>query len=215
MTKSSTGAGRRGRYARYLAHYTKKNNLLIVLGLLFVAGMALGVLLLRGAGEETTSLLERVVGGFIARRQQAGLSENFFSAFGSSMLFVLALFVSGFCAIAQPIIVAAPLIRGVGFGFSAASLYARYGAAAAGFVGVLILPGMLISTVAILLCCKQALRLSGAFFYTMRPRATRSAEPFFLRGYCFNHALAAGLCALSAFIEAVLYVVFANSFVLG
>ena len=215
MAKSSGSAARRRYYARYFAYYTQKNNTLILLGALFVAGMILGAMLLRGAGAETISLLERVVGGFIARRQQSGLSENFISAFASSMLFVAVLFVSGFCAIAQPLIVSAPLIRGLGFGFSAASLYARYGADAIGIVGVLILPGMLISTVAILICCKQALRLSGAFFFTMRPHAAKAGEPLPLRVYCLGYALAVGLCALGAFVEAALYVVFANSLILG
>jgi len=212
---ANSAGGKRRYYARYLAHYTKKNNVLLVLGALFMAGVILGAMLLNGAGDETIGLLERVLGGFIARRQQGGLSENFFSAFGSSMLFVAVLFVIGFCAVAQPVIVAAPLIRGLGFGFTAAALYARYGTAAAGFVGVLILPGMLITTVAILLCCKQALRLSGAFFFAMRPRAAGADQPFSLRVYVLSFTLASGLCALSAFAEAVLYVVFANSFVLG
>jgi len=215
MTKDTAGAGRRRYYARHIAHYTKKNHLLIALGALFLAGMILGAILLRGAGYETLSLLERVVGGLLTRRSQSGLSENFFSAFGSSMLFILVLFVCGFCAIAQPVIISLPLIRGLGFGFSAASLYARYGASATGIVGVLMLPGMLLSTVAILLCCKQALRLSGAFFLTMHPTAAKAEQPFSLQAYCFGHAFAAGLCALSAFIEAILYVAFANSLVLG
>jgi len=208
-------AAKRKHYARHIAHYTKKNNVLIALGALFIAGMILGAITLRGAGYETVGLLERVVGGFITRRAQSGLYENAISAFGSSMLFVGVVFVSGFCAIAQPVIVLAPFIRGLGFGFSAASLYVRYGASAAGIVGVLMLPGMLVSTVAILICCRQALRLSGTFFTAMRREAAKPGEPFSLRAYCFSHALAAGLCGLGAFLEAALYVAFANSFVLG
>ena len=202
-------------YARYIAHYTKKNNTIIALGGLFIAGMVLGVMLLRGAGHDTLLLLERLVGGFIAGRAQAGLYENFISAFSSSMLFVVAVFVAGFCAIAQPVILAVPLVRGLGFGFSAASLYLRYGAQATGMVGVLMLPGMLLSTLAILICCRQALRFSGAFFAAMRNESDKTAHPLSLRAHCAVHAFALGLCALGAFIEAVLYLAFANSFVLS
>ncbi|MCL2578816.1 MAG: hypothetical protein FWE32_02175 [Oscillospiraceae bacterium] len=215
MAAGTTGAARRRYYARHIAHYTKKNNTLIGLGALFLIGMILGAVILRGAGEETVGLLERVVGGFITRRAQSGLSENFFSAFGSSMLFILVLFVSGFCAIAQPVILSIPLIRGLGFGFSAASLYLRYGASATGMVGVLMLPGMLLSTVAILLCCRQSLRLSGRFFAAIRPSPAGSEPVFSLRNYCFGYISAACLVALSAFAEAVLYLAFANSIVLG
>jgi len=208
-------SSKRRYYARYIAHYTKKNNTLISLGGLFVAGMILGVMLLRGAGHDTLGLLERLVSGFIAGRTEAGLYENFISAFGSSILFVGAVFVAGFCAIAQPVILAVPFVRGLGFGFSAASLYLRYGAQATGMVGVLMLPGMLLSTLAILICCRQALRLSGSFFATMRPDADKTAQPLCLRTHCTVHAFALGLCALSALIEAALYLAFANSFVLG
>ena len=208
-------SAKRRYYARYIAHYTKKNNTLIALGGLFIAGMVIGAVLLRGAGQDTLLLLERLVGGFISGRAQAGMYENFISAFGSSMIFVFVVFVAGFCAIAQPVILAVPLVRGLGFGFSAASLYLRLGAQATGIVGVLMLPGMLISTLAILICCRQALRLSAGFFAAMRGDADKAAQPLSLRAHCVSHAFALGLCALSAFIEAALYLAFANSLVLS
>ena len=201
-------------YARYVARYAGKNTSTLALGALFLAGMALGAMLLRGAGPETLRLLEQVVGGFIDRRTTAGMSENFASAFTASMLFVGAVFVLGFCAIAQPVIAAAPLVRGLGFGFSAAMLYMSYGTQAIGVVGVLMLPGMLLSTLAVIICCRQALRLSGTFFAHIRPGAGSTAEPIGLRAYCFSHLFAVGLCALGALAEAALYLAFANSLVL-
>ena len=211
----AAGSVRRRYYVRHIARYTQKNNLLIALGGLFVAGMALGVFMLGGAGDETISLFESLVGGVITRRAEANLSDNFIAAFGSSMLFVSAVFVMGFCAIAGPAIFAVPFVRGLGFGFSAALLYLRYGASAAGTVGILMLPGMLISTLAILLCCRQALGLSAGFLTALRDTEIKTAQHPSLRGYCLSFALLTGLCAISAFIEAALYLAFANSLVLG
>jgi len=216
MSRTNPNPGTRRRfYARYLAGYAKKNRVLLIFGALFTLGVFIGALLLRSAGEGSISLLESVVGGFIERRRASGLYENVVAAFSSSMLFAALLFVFGFCAIAQPLIVAAPFIRGLGFGFSAASLFAAYGASAIGFVGVLLLPGMVFSTVAILLCCRQALRLSGAFFASMARGGAQPMAPYSLRAYCLSFAAAALICLAGAFLEAILYFIFANSFILG
>lgn len=214
MSRSKPRSSRSRYYARYLAHYTKKNYPVVLLGVLFVVGVILGTLLLRGAGQETVDLLYRLVGGFMESRQGNGLYENFLSAAGSSLLFMGILFICGFCAVAQPVIVLAPLIRGMGFGFSTGSLFARYGTSAIGFVGVLVLPGALISTVAILLCCRQSLRLSNTFLSSVRP-GRREGEPYSLSGYLLSFTFGTVICLVGAFLEAVLYFLFANSLILG
>lgn len=215
MSRSKPRSSRSRYYARYLAHYTKKNYPVVLLGVLFVVGVILGTLLLRGAGQETVDLLYRLVGGFMESRQGNGLYENFLSAAGSSLLFMGILFICGFCAVAQPVIVLAPLIRGMGFGFSTGSLFARYGTSAIGFVGVLVLPGALISTVAILLCCRQSLRLSNTFLSSVRPMGRREGEPYSLSGYLLSFTFGTVICLVGAFLEAVLYFLFANSLILG
>lgn len=204
---------RRRHYARDLAHYTRRHRQILILGGLFVAGTVLGTLLLRSAGEETLTLLERLLGGLMERRQ-LGLYDGFLSALSSSLLYVGLLFLLGFCAVGQPVIVAAPLVRGLGFGISAASLFARYGASATGFVGVLLLPGMLVSTVALLLCCRLALGLSCGLFAALRPGGKPAAEGSLLKGYLVGFGAAVLICGAGAFLEGVLCYLFANSFVL-
>jgi len=215
MFRSQSKSPRSRYYARYFVHYLKKNYPVLLLGALFVVGVLLGTLLLRGAEQETLDLLYRLMGGFMENRKGNGLYENFLSAAGSSLLFLGILFLCGFCAIAQPLIVLAPLIRGMGFGFTTASLFARYGMSALGFVGVLVLPGTLISTVAILLCCRQSLRLSGTFLASVRPNRRRESEPYSLSNYLLSFAFGALICLAGAFLEAVLYFLFANSLILG
>lgn len=210
-TNSQRAGGRY--YTRYLAHYARKNHVLLILGALFLSGALLGTVLVGTAGGETIEMLLRVVNGFIENRRGQTLLQNIFSASASSLTFVAILFVCGFCAISQPVTLLLPFIRGLGFGFSAGSLYARYGSAATGFVSLFILPDMLISSVAILLCCKESLRLSGNFFRMAAGGARDEAYP--IRIYVGRYIAAAILCVFSAFIESVLYFVFANYFFLG
>lgn len=200
-----------GNYTRYLANYAKKNYILLILGALFITGVMLGTLLIRSAGEDTLTTLLRVVNGFIEKRRGQTLLQNLFSASLSSFIFIAVMFVCGFCAVSQPVIIAAPLFRGLGFGFSAALLYSSHGANAAGFIALFIFPDMLISSLAILLCCRESLRLSGNFWGMMWGSG---GELYPLRIYLGRYVAALILCVISAFIEAVLYFAFANYFIL-
>lgn len=206
----------RGRkyYSRYIAHYTKRNYLLLVLGGLFITGVMLGTLMLRAAGAETTDLLLRMVNGFVESRREQSLLENFTSGLLSSMIFLGVLFVCGFCAISQPVVVALPLFRGLGVGFSVATLYATYGSQAIGFVSLLMLPGTVITTLAILVCCRESLRLSGSFFGSIGS-GRQDREFYSMRIYLARYMACGLLCIFSAFLEAVLYFGFANYFIFG
>ena len=213
MPRTNSGTKRKY-YMRYLAHYTKRNNALIALGTLFVLGVILGVLVYNNAGDETLLLVERMQNDTIAARLEGGLGDNFAAALSSAAVFLGILFISGFCAIAQPAIVLMPFIRGLGFGIMSASLYMHHGTSALAFVGVLILPGMLISTMALLICAVQALKLSGTFFSSVLCKP-KNEESYSVKLYLMRFILCAGICVLAAFLEAVLYITFANSLVLG
>ncbi len=200
-------------YPRYLAHYAKKNHILILLGLFFLAGVTIGTLTLRSANNETIATLLRVVNGYVEKRREQTLLQNFITTAASSLTFVAIMFACGFCAISQPVIVLAPVFRGLGFGFSAASLYASYGANVTAFVAIFILPDMVISSIAILLCCRESLRLSSFFFKVLW--GNRGDEPYPIRIYLGRYIAACVLCIFSAFFEATLYFAFAKFFVLG
>ena len=205
-----------GYYRRYLAQYTKKNYALLLLGGLFAFGAVLGALLVRSATGETLALLLRLVDGFMQKRREQAFAVNLWSATGTSLLMAGGLFVCGFCAISQPAVIAVPFFRGMGFGFSVGSLFARYGIAVFGYTGVLIVPGMVLSTVAILLCCRESLRLSGTLLRLLRGaqqngQSGRGQYP--LRLYVARYLCGVLLCAVSAVLEAALYAAFSHFFV--
>lgn len=212
-TNSQPASGRKY-YTRYIAHYTKRNYPLLALGALFVAGVLLGTLLIRSAGNDTLDLLLRMVNGFVEKRRDQSLLQNFLSALSSSMVFLAVLFVCGFCAISQPLVVALPLFRGLGVGFSVASLYVSHGTGVVGYVALLILPGTVLTTLAILICCRESLRLAGSFFSVMGGEH-KAKEFYALRIYLARYFACGVLCVFSAFLEAVLYFGFAKTFVFG
>lgn len=212
MNRNYQKASKRRYYARYLAGYTKRNYAILGMGLLFLAGVLGGTLLLKSADGETVELLMRLVGGFVEKRQTQTFPEVFAASATSSLLFVGGLFLCGFCAVGQPAEILAPLFRGLGFGFSVSSLYAGYGASAAGYVGLFLLPNMLISTVVILFCCRESLRMSGSLFSALRGGEGYKMP---LRLYLARYIVAAGICLSSALLEAFTYSSFANYFTLS
>jgi hypothetical protein len=153
-----------------------------------------------------------MVDGFAQRKLVQELQVNFMSAILSAMMFVGALFICGFCAVAQPIIVALPFFRGLGVGFSLAALYAHYGSSALSFAAIYIV-STLLYTAAMLVCCMEALRLSTGLFAAMRT-GERSAF-YSVRRYLAKFAAAVVLTIFAAILEAILYSVFANYVVLG
>jgi len=212
MKRTNSSGGRRQYYGRYLAHYTKKNSVVLILGLLFLAGVFLGALFVRSVSETTMEALLRILGNFSQRRREQAFSENFTSSLTSSLNYLLVLFVCGFCAIAQPLEIALLMLRGLGFGFSAATLYAQYGAGATGFVGVFLVPGMVLTTVALLLCCQESLRMSGSLWGILRGG---DAQPYSRRIYCARYIAAVVFCCAAAALEALLYALFSGAFLLG
>lgn len=212
--KGAAAGGRRRYYSRYIAHYTKKNTGLLALGVLFLAGVLLGTLLLRTAGGETLRLLMEMVGAFVENRRDQSLFQNFVSGATSSLVFLAVLFVSGFCAVSQPLVVAAPLFRGLGVGFSMASLYAAHGVQAAGYIAVMMLPDTVLSMLAILLCCRESLRLSASFFAAMGGGERRDRTIYPLRIYLARYLACGALCVFSAFLGAALNFAFANFFLI-
>ena len=212
MNRKNAPRRGRGYFAGYLKHYTKKNNVLLFLCALFLVGVLLGTLLLRSADADTWDILGKLTSGYLSSRKDATLLQNFWSALGPMLLFLVGVFLCGFSAVSQPLEVLVPLFRGLGYGISIASLYAGYGTSAIGYVALFMLPGMVFTTLALCFCCRESLRLSGSFFAAMNGQ---DKGFYSLRAYLARYVTSAIVCVLAALLEAALYFVFAGFFSLG
>ena len=200
------------RHTRSLAQYTKQNRGMLLLCTLFAAGVLCATLLLGSTDESIRAYLLRMIDGFAHQRLTQSLQTNFLSALMSAMMFVGMLFLCGFCAISQPVIIAMPFFRGLGVGFSVAALYSYYGIQAINFAVIYIICALL-STAAMLICCIEALKLSVGIFRVMRTGERSAFYP--VPHYLAKFAAAILLTVFAAVMEAILYSVFANYVVLG
>lgn len=200
-------SARTGYYKRYVTYYVRDNYPILIFSMIFICGVWLGSSFLSRFDEDTLTTLVSLLNGFMVNREEQEFLTTFMSSLTPSLVFTLLLFFCGFCAISQPIIVLVPFFKGLGFGLSASSMLLYYDTKAVLYIALLLLPSTVITTVAVVLCCKEAFRLSMGFFSLINP-LTEVKHSFSIGGYCIRFAGLAGLCVIGALVESGLYTVF-------
>jgi hypothetical protein len=143
-----------GRFVRQ----TQQNMPLILLGALFLAGAFCGSGLYRTMGEKTANTLILLLSG-TGEAQSFRFGSVFRTVFFTNLGLCALLFLCGFCAISQPVILLVPFVKGLGFGLVAAAntvLLSPFSA----FFWLKFLPGAFLSAAFILVCARQSLELS-------------------------------------------------------
>ena len=101
--------------------------------------------------------------GFLARREHLNYGEILVKSFSGTTAFLAAAFVLGFCPIGQPVEFAVPLIRGMGLGVTLAQLYSCFGKQGIVFSLLLVIPGAVISTIALAVGVRESIGLSNIY----------------------------------------------------
>lgn len=169
---------------------------------LFLAGVCIGsaVALQLGA----LPGVEQMLGHYLLKRQSQPMDQTFFSALMPGAAVWGVLFLCGFCAVSGPIIAAVPCVRGMGYGVLAGALLLSRPQDGLRALCLLLLPNLMVSTVAMLLCCREARALSRYFWQAVvpQPRATVQASP---STFCGKMILYALLLPAGALLEAYGY----------
>lgn len=177
---------RQGNIGR-LRRRIRRNMTLIAMGLLLVAGMLLGLMVLRDAGVDTLSFLMELLDG----GRTAG-PMDFWETFRCSLMPTLGLltllFLMGLCAVAPPLIALVPLFKGMGFAV-VAGYYMTQGLSNWRLVALRLFPDAFFSSVVVLLGASFAMRMSvnlfrSAFAGQAAEHATRG-----LQIYCVKFIL--------------------------
>ena len=200
VEKAVAPTRKKRRYFGALFRVGRQNYMVLGFGLLLLLGASVGTSLFATAESSTLGSLTRLTQLFVENRSQQNFYQNFVAAAVSSLTAAVVLFLCGFSAVAQPLELLVPFVRGLGFGFSVASIYNQYGTGAAGYVALFILPGMVGASVVILFCCRESLRLSRHFFRLMNG----GEGTYTMRLYLARYGVAALLCVALALGEACL-----------
>ncbi len=185
---------------------TKRDWIFYLLGALFLLGVGIGALLVSRCQPQTLELLKGVLGGYVELRQSRPFGSIVISTFSSLFLFLLILFLLGFCSISQPAILLVPLFKGLGYGFAAGTLYGESGASAILQIAILMLPSILPGTLLLMLASRSALLFSTRLFHVSVHR--ESAFGPSIKRYGMRFLLFMVLSLLIALLDASICVKF-------
>ena len=160
-------------------------------------------LMVRHASIGTLEKLSILLGSYVEQRRTLAFAGIVGSTFFSIFTMLAILFFCGFCTIAQVVIFAVPVFKGLGYGFSIGMLYAESGANAIWYVLILMLPIMFLGTVLLIAAGRSALALSVTL---LRSSITASipADPFRIRRYCIKFIIFTVFCLLISILDAIL-----------
>lgn len=186
-----------------------KGTLLLLTGIL-LAGMICGVLSARCADETELSKLDFLFANNFQLREGQTMLTIFAASLTSVFLFLLAGFLMGLSvwgSILTPII---PFFRGFGLGVSSGFLYASYSWKGVLFHLAVMLPGMVLSSIAVILSAREGMHfskeLTNACFSFGKGRG---ASPV-LKDYLLKNGIILAIGALAALFDMLLTTLLAS-----
>lgn len=188
-----------------------KGPLLLLAGIL-LAGMVCGVLSARCADETVLSRLDFLFSSNFQLQEEQTMFSVFAASLTSIFLFLLAGFFMGLSVWGTVLIPVLPFFRGFGLGVSTGFLYASYSWKGVLFHLAVMLPGMVFSSVAIILSAREGMRfskeLTGASFSF--GKGGRSASPA-LRDYLMRNGVILTIGAVAALFDMLLTTLLAGA----
>lgn len=160
----------------------------VLLGSLFYGSMDTGIV----------KRLKSAQTGYVSLRQNLDFSKILLRTLSSSTAFLLVIFVSGFCALGQPVAVITLAIRGLGLGVVLSQMYSAYGVHGMLYSALLVVPNGLICSLALALGAREAICLSNQYaVYTLSDRQENGLRET-VRLYCTKFLVLEAVLAVSA-----------------
>ncbi|MGI5893217.1 MAG: hypothetical protein ACOX6P_01335 [Candidatus Merdivicinus sp.] len=178
----------------------RSNRMTTVLAVLFLAGIGYGSILSSMLDAETAAALGVMTRGFLEGRAESSFFQIFIRTVFPLIALGGAMFLSGFSAVGHPFSVFLLLFRAVGFGMSMSYFYTALSGTGILLGLLLLLPAGGLSGYALLLACRESLKLSSAFFGAMTKSASLPRKTF--RIYSVKFCIIALMLILSALLDA-------------
>ena len=124
-------------------------------------------------------------------------------------MLLLGMFLCGFSAVGQPFSIAILLFRGIGLGLSLGYFYGNLEGQGILSAAGMLLPSGALAGYALILGCREALRMSGTFFRVMTSGAAMSRRTF--RVYGFKFLILTGMEIGAALLDGGCAKVFADA----
>ena len=193
--------------------FMAKNNILVILILLFILGLAAGTfsgLKISVLSEYSDDYLKR----FISERTNATFFSVTLDSFMGSALTLLLTFAAGTSMLGVILVPTIFLLRGVLYGSVSALLYSEYSVKGIAFNAVLIIPSAFVFIIAFLLAARESMRFSLVIAKMSLPGAQSVNLSYDFKNFCGRYLFIALIALASALTDAVLSCSFLDSLIL-
>lgn len=186
-----------------------KNNMgmcYLILNLLI--GTIAGCLSAKNADDSTLAGLDFIFNGNISAKLSQSLIENFVTSFSSYFIFVLAVFLMGLSLWGFLVIPFIVFFRGFVTGLSSGFLCARYGIFGFVFNVFILLPGILLSSLAVLLMSRESINFSVNVSSRFLPLKIKTQKQIALKTFLVR----TGMILIVVAVASIIDVAFTNTF---
>lgn len=167
--------------------FIEKNSFFILIVGIMTGGVLIGSIAFCGMSSPTNNL-SFIANGFIEKRSNTDFANLLLNTFLSSTGQLFIMFILGFWAVAQPIELFLPLLKGLGLGASLAQIYASTGSKGFLIILLLIIPYTLVFVFAIVIAIREAFKLSNIFakkaFYDTNTDGMKKITKLYCQKFC-------------------------------
>ncbi len=192
--------------------FIKKNKILVFLAIFLLFGIFFGAILMKLADENIIKFVNTLFLSDFKERLNKPLLEVFIASISSTFIFVLISFFMGLSMwgfILAPII---PFARGVCIGLCEGYLYSAYGIKGICFHALIFLPGIFISSIAVLLMTREAMKISNCFSSSVFSNSNTGAISTSIKLYFIRSGCITIIILISSVIDLISSLMFSKFF---
>lgn len=189
-----------------------KNKTLVILMISLILGIVSGSLLLKNADESTKNYINILFLNNFKPEIKVLPWSIFVSSVSSTFIFIIMIFFMGLSAWGFVLIPFIPVLRGLCIGFCEGYLYSSFGIKGLIFHLVVLFPGIILSSLAIILMSKEAMKISYNISSTIFLDEHRKDSRDFLRSYIMRTGCVMIIIVVSSVVDLIFNLLFSGLF---
>lgn len=190
----------------------KQNKLVSLFIFFLLIGMIFGALSAKNASDSVIESLDFLFASNFKNRDSQPMLTTFIVSLNSLFIFVFLIFLLGLCMFGIVVIPASLFFRGFGLGITAGFLYSMYGVKGILFHLIVILPGVFLSSIAIVIEAKEATIFCSRLISKTLPKSSPEKLWPHFRSYLTKTGYIFIIITICAAIDMIFNSIFAHLF---
>lgn len=185
-----------------------KNSFFAFLVGTILIGVVLGTIAYCFMSDDFLKQMSLAQENFLEIRKKSDFALILMKSLSSSTMFLGAVFILGFSAIAQPVEIAVPLVRGMGLGVTMAQVYSQSGSKGILTCLIIIVPAAIISTYALVVGTREAIGMSNLLFSNSLSDKATEGMLSAVKLYGTKFLVLEAIMAVSAAVDCICTIIF-------